>query len=147
MIKGLMGQTNNTIDSKGRFIVPVRFRSGLGDEFVMCQGMDHNIFAYPESEWEKFADKLSTLPISRPDTRRFREFFEGSAVNCEVDGQSRSVIPQQLREFAGIEKDVVIVGHTTYLAIWSKEAWDKIRAETSDNIQELFESVGAEYGI
>ncbi len=147
MIQSLMGQTNNTLDSKGRFIVPVRFRSGLGNEYVMCQGMDHNIFVYPAAEWERFSEKLSKLPISKEKPRRFREFFEGSAVVCEVDGQMRSTIPQQLREFAGIDKDIVIVGHTTYLAIWNKASWDEVQKKNAENMKEIFEDVGAEYEI
>ncbi len=146
MINGLMGKTYNTLDGKGRFIVPVKYRTSLGDEFVMCQGVDHNILAYPAAEWEKFAEKLSGLSTIDERTRRFREYFEGSACVCETDGQSRATIPQQLREFAGIDKEVVIVGHTTHCAIWSREAWDRVHGDALD-MQGIFAYVGEHYDI
>lgn len=143
----LKGKSYNGLDAKGRLIVPTRLRAGLGESFVLCQGMDHNLYAYPNSEWDEFSEKLSKLPLSNPKTRRFREFFEGSATECEMDGQFRIVIPQQLREFAGIDKDVVVVGHTNFVAIWNKDAWDKMHEDEADTIEELSEEIGEAYGI
>lgn len=109
--------------------------------------MDLNLYAYPNAEWDKFTEKLSQLPQSDIKARRFRDFFEGSATELEVDGQNRIVIPQQLREFAGIDRDVVVVGHTTYVEIWNKQAYDEVHATEAVDIAQLSMDIGAMYGI
>ena len=143
----LIGKSYNSLDAKGRLIIPTRLRDGLGSSFYLCQGLDLNLYAYPDAEWDKFAEQLSQLPKSDDDARRFRDFFEGSATECEVDGQNRIVIPQQLREFAGIDKDVVVVGHTTYVEIWNKKAYDEAHATEAVDIAQLSMDIGAMYGI
>ncbi len=147
IVAKLIGKSYNSLDSKGRLIIPTRLREGLGSTFYLCQGMDLNLYAYPDAEWDKFAEKLSKLPQSDARARRFRDFFEGSATECEVDGQNRIVIPQQLRDFAGIDKDVVVVGHTTYVEIWNKKAYDEAHATEAVDIAQLSMDIGAMYGI
>ena len=85
MSMGMIGESNHGLDAKGRLIIPIRFRQELGDKFVLCNGMDHNIDVYPEAEWTKFAEKLAALPKSNFQARRLRDFYEGSAVVCEMD--------------------------------------------------------------
>ena len=136
-MKGMKGQSNHNLDAKGRLIIPSRLRDGLGSKFVLCKGMDKNIYAYPEEEWEKFSDKLNSLPISDKNARKFQNFFQGSATECEVDGQFRIVIPQLLRTWAGIDKEVVLVGNGTTVEIWDKDAWDKYNSVDEMDIDEI----------
>ena len=139
MSMGMIGESNHGLDAKGRLIIPIRFRQELGDKFVLCYGMDHNIDVYPEAEWTKFAEKLAALPKSNFQARRLRDFYEGSAVVCEMDSQYRIVIPQKLREYAGIDREVVMIGHTDTVAIWDKAAWDKINSPEEIDLKEIAE--------
>lgn len=125
MSKGLKGEYNHTVDAKGRMIVPSKLREQLGVSFVVTKGMDKCLFAYPNNEWEIFEGKLRQLPTTNEKSRQFKRFFLGSATDCEVDNQGRILLPASLREFAGILKDVTIVGVGERAEIWSKEKWEE----------------------
>lgn len=147
MITGMSGQSNHNLDSKGRLIIPARLRDGLGECFVICRGMDHNIYVYPEQEWDKFADKLNALPISDINARRFRLFFQGTAQVCDVDSQYRIVIPLPLREWANIDKEIVLVGNGARAEIWDKAKWDALNNDEDFDINEIAADVNAKYGV
>ena len=100
-----MGEYSHTIDTKGRLIVPSKFRESLGDSFVVTKGLDGCLFVYDMTEWKSFEEKLKELPMSHRDTRKFARFFLAGASQVEVDKQGRILIPNVLREFAGLEKD------------------------------------------
>ncbi|MDR2889747.1 MAG: division/cell wall cluster transcriptional repressor MraZ [Lachnospiraceae bacterium] len=119
-----MGEYNHTADIKGRLIVPSRFRDSLGDEFVVTKGLDGCLFVYDNNEWINFEAKLKGLPLTSKDARSFVRFFLAGAANVEVDKQGRILLPNVLREFAGIEKDVVLVGVGSRIEIWSKDRWE-----------------------
>ena len=140
-----IGEYNHTIDTKGRLIVPSKFREALGDEFVVTKGLDGCLFVYPMEEWTAFTDKLKDLPLTKKDARQFSRFFLAGAASCEVDKQGRILIPSVLREFAGLEKDAVLVGVSSRIEIWSSSNWEKISAvdiEDMDNIAEHMEDIG-----
>ena len=118
-----MSQYNHTVDTKGRLIVPSKFRDQLGDEFVVTKGMDGCLFVYANEDWAAFEKKLAELPMSNKDARMFTRFFLAGAAQVEVDKQGRILLPASLREFAQLEKDVVLVGVGTRIEIWSKENW------------------------
>ena len=147
MTKGMKGQSNHNLDAKGRLIIPSRLRDGLGSSFVLCQGMDKNIYAYPEEEWEKFSEKLNALPVSNVQARKFKLFFQGSAVDCETDSQYRIVIPQNLRSWAGIDKEVVLVGNGSIAEIWDKEAWERYNNAEDMDINAISMEMSTLYGI
>ena len=105
-----MGQYNHTIDTKGRLIVPSKFRERLGDEFVVSKGMDGCLFVYANEDWTAFEQKLTSLPLINKEARKFARFFLAGASQVEVDKQGRILIASNLREFAGLDKDVVLVG-------------------------------------
>lgn len=119
-----MGEFNHSIDTKGRIIVPARFREELGEEFVVTLGLDGCLFLYPNMEWQEFVDKLKQLPGNR-EARQLQRYFLAGAVTCEVDKQGRILIPAKLREHAQIEKEVVFVGVLGKIEIWSKERWEE----------------------
>lgn len=140
-----MGEYNHTIDSKGRLIVPAKFREVLGDEFVVTKGLDGCLFVYPDTEWQIFEEKLKTLPLTNKNARQFTRFFLAGAATCEVDKQGRILLPQVLREFAELEKDVVLVGVASRIEIWSKERWDESINNYDadmDNVAEDMASLG-----
>ena len=101
-----MGEYNHTIDAKGRLIIPSKFRELLGEEFVLTRGLDGCLYIYPMDEWESFEMKLRSLPLTNKNARTFSRFFVAGATTCELDRQGRILVPQTLREFAGLEKDV-----------------------------------------
>lgn len=114
---------NHTIDVKGRIIIPSKFREVLGDEFVITKGLDGCLFIYSNEEWNRFEEKLNQLPISNKSARQFTRFFLAGAAVCEVDKQGRINIPQMLRDFAELTKDVVVIGVGSRIEIWSREKW------------------------
>ena len=141
-----MGEYNHTIDPKGRVIIPAKFREELGERFTIAKGMnDGCLFLYPAGEWQKLAEEFKKAPLIHPLMRKFvREFFSGSD-GTEMDKQGRALVPQNLREYAGIEKDCVVIGAMTRVELWSKERWDARENEPLD-MDEVAE-VLAEYGI
>lgn len=139
-----MGEYNHTIDVKGRVIVPSKFREGLGEEFVVTKGLDGCLFVFPNEEWNLFEEKLRSLPVANKDARKFARFFLAGAANMEIDKQGRILLPSVLREFAGLEKDVVLVGVSSRVEIWNKEKWAESTA--FDNMDEIAEHMG-EWGF
>ena len=118
-----MGEYNHTIDAKGRLIIPAKFREVLGDEFVVTKGMDGCLFVFDNSEWQVFAEKLRSLPMIDKEVRQFTRFFLAGAASVEVDKQGRILLPTVLREYAGLTKDVVLVGVLSRVEIWDKDRW------------------------
>ena len=134
-----MGEYNHTVDAKGRLIVPSKFREQLGDEFVVTKGLDGCLFAYENTEWKALEEKLHALPLTNKSARKFARFFLAGASACEVDKQGRILLPSILREFAGIDKDAVLVGVGSRIEIWSKESWTK--ANVYDDMEEIAENM------
>lgn len=138
-----MGEYNHTIDTKGRVIVPSKFRETLGEEFVVTKGLDGCLFVYDNSEWAAFEEKLKSLPITNKDARAFVRFFLAGAASVEVDKQGRILLPGSLREFADLQKDVVLIGVGSRIEIWSRERWeDTASFEDMDEIAEHMADLG-----
>ena len=145
MITMFMSQYNHTIDAKGRVIIPAKFREKLGDSFVITKGLDGCLYGYAKEEWSAFEEKLGTLPITNKNSRQFTRFFLAGAAECELDKQGRILIPSVLREFAALDKDVVLVGVASKIEIWSKERWDESNGEYETNMDDIamnLESLG-----
>lgn len=138
-----MSEYNHTIDAKGRLIVPSRFREQLGDEFVVTKGMDGCLFVYANDDWNAFEQKLTSLPLINKEARKFARFFLAGAAQVEVDKQGRILLPANLREFASLEKDVVLVGVGSRIEIWSRENWVNMDADSDmDDIAAAMEGLG-----
>lgn len=140
------GEYNHTIDVKGRIIIPSKFREFLGEDFVVTKGLDGCLFAYPNIEWTKFEDKLNLLPVSNKSARQFTRFFLAGAAACEVDKQGRINIPQVLRDFADLTKEVVIIGVSSRIELWSKERWNEYNNDDAMDMNEIAEQM-ADLGI
>lgn len=137
-----MGEYAHTIDTKGRLIVPSKLREGLGDSFVVTKGLDGCLYAYTQDEWEKFTEKLTTLPMTNADSRKFVRFFLAGAAMVEPDKMGRILIPQPLRAHAGLEKDVVLIGMASRVEIWDKKRLDDNDCSDMDDIAERMDELG-----
>ncbi len=140
----LIGEYSHTIDTKGRVIVPVKFRTELGDRFILTKGFDGCLYGYSLEEWSGIEEKVKTLPlITGKDARNFTRFFFSSAIECELDSQGRILVSQGLRTYANLEKDLVIIGVSSRIEIWSKSKWDEYNAlQDSDDIAEKMTLLG-----
>ncbi len=136
-----MGEYNHTIDAKGRFIIPAKFSETLGDKFIVTKGLDGCLFVYPKSEWSSFEEKLKVLPLTNKDARQFTRFFLAGAAACEVDKQGRILLPQVLRDFAQLEKEVVLIGVASRVEIWSKINWEQSMSTYNDDMNEIAEKM------
>ena len=140
----LIGEYSHTIDTKGRMIVPAKFRTELGERFIVTKGFDGCLYGYSLEEWKSIEEKIKTLPlITGKDARNFTRFFFSSAIECEFDSQGRILISQGLRTYASLEKDLVIIGVSSRIEIWSKTKWDEYNSnQDSDDIAEKMALLG-----
>ncbi len=142
-----MGEYYHNVDTKGRLIVPVKFREILGEEFIVTKGLDGCLFVFAQSDWEVFEEKLRAMPLASKTSRQFVRFFVSGACECELDKQGRILIPQNLRQFAGLEKDVVLAGAINRVEIWDKEKWME-RQKMDEDMDEIAEQMaGLSEGI
>jgi len=127
-----LGRFSHNLDVKGRLAIPARFREALGSDVVITRGIDRCLSVYPMSAWEPLAEKVSALPISDPDARTFRRMVFAEAAIAEFDRQGRILIPPDLRRYAGLDREAIVVGMHTYIEIWSPEHWEA-QAEMMDS--------------
>ena len=139
-----MGEYNHSVDAKGRLIVPSKFREQLGNEFVVTKGLDGCLFVYTKEEWHNIEEKFRGISMTSKDARKFSRFFFAGAAALELDKQGRILLPANLREYAGIDKEVVSVGVFSRVEIWSKERY--LENNDFDDMDEIAEHM-AELGI
>lgn len=132
----LQGEFRHTLDAKGRLVVPSKVREELGTKFVITKAFDQCLYIFPEEPWKKFVGKINDLPASQEKVRRVQRRFIGSSQECEPDKQGRFLIPTNLREYAQITKDVVLVGLSDRFEVWSQEKWDEYCSE-DDTIDDV----------
>ena len=136
-----IGEYQHSLDSKNRIVVPSKLREGLGEKFIISKGLDGCLYAYPIDEWQEFEEKLKNLPLTNRDARAFVRFFVAGATEVETDKQGRGLIPANLREYAGIEKEIVTIGALNKIEIWSKEKWESYNESDID-----FDSIADKMG-
>jgi len=136
-----MGEYEHTIDAKSRIIMPAKFREELGEKFVITKGLDNCLFVYAIDEWKSIEKKMRSLPFTRADARAFSRFFFSGASECEVDKQGRTLIPSNLRKYACLEKEVVIIGVSSRVEIWSKEVWENYNQQTGSDYENIAEKL------
>ena len=136
----LIGEFEHSLDAKGRLIMPAKLREDIGEKFVVTKGLDGCLFAFSITEWTNFEEKLKTLPLSNKNSREFTRFFLSGATECEIDKQGRFLIPNNLREAANLEKEVVIIGVGTRIEIWNKSKW-KSYSDDNISVEEIAENM------
>ena len=139
----LIGEYEHSLDAKGRLIMPAKLRQDMGEKFIVTKGLDGCLFSFSQEEWLNFETKLKALPLSDKNARNFVRFFLSGATECELDKQGRFLIPNNLRNAAKLQKEVVIIGVGTRLEIWDKEIWEKCDEDISaEEIAENMANLG-----
>lgn len=136
-----MGEYEHTLDSKGRLFIPAKFREDLGETFVATRGLDNCVFVYPMDEWEALELKLKALPLTKADARSFVRFFFSGAAECQLDKQGRIMLPTNLRTYARLEKDVVVIGVSNRVELWSKASWEEYMSLSAESFNEIAEKI------
>ena len=136
-----MGEYKHSIDAKGRVILPADFRSELGDEFIITKGLDNCLFIYNSEEWDKLSTKLRQLPLAKAEARAFVRFFFAGARQSECDKQGRFLIPANLRAHAKLQKDVVLIGISNRIEVWSKAEWLRYNEEITPSVSSIAETL------
>lgn len=137
------GEYEHSLDAKGRVIMPSKFREALGSVFYITKGLDHNLLVFSTDAWNSFYEKLSKLPMADKNARGFSRLFLSGAAECDADKQGRILLPSNLRAYAGITKDVTIIGNGDKIEIWSSENWNSyIDALDPDAVAENLCEIG-----
>ncbi len=134
-----IGEYHHNIDDKGRLIVPSKFRSELGEQFIITRGLDKCIFIYSMTEWNNIINKLKSLPFTKKDARNFMRFFLSGATVCEFDKQGRISITSPLVHYANLNHECVIIGVNERLEIWAKESFDEFLTTNEEEFSEISE--------
>ncbi len=135
------GEFEYRIDEKGRVSIPPKFRRELKEGIVLTPGIEKCVSAYPLSEWKKLAATLTTGSVTRSKLRRLNRAIFATAFSLNIDGQGRIALPIQLRQYAGIEDEVVIAGANNYLELWNKEQWEAEKAISQEQTWQIIESM------
>jgi MraZ protein len=136
-----LGEYQHSVDAKGRLIIPAKFRDGLGERFIATRGLENCLFVFPTTEFEALADKLRQLPMASGAAREFTRLLFSGASECELDPQGRILLPANLRTYAAIEKDVVLVGVSSRVEIWSASRWEEYCAKAESSFADTAEKL------
>lgn len=137
----LIGEYEHSLDAKGRLIMPSKLREDIGEKFIITKGLDGCLFGFSKQEWTNFEEKLKTLPLTNKNARDFVRFFLSGATECEIDKQGRFLIVANLRQYASMGKEVVIIGVGTRIEIWNKQKWDSYNSEENISADEIAENM------
>lgn len=142
----LLGEYKHNLDIKGRMAIPAKFREELKSGAIITRGLDNCLFVFTSKEWEALAQKLVSLPLAQANSRAFARLMLSGATDVEIDGQGRVLIPDYLRKYAGLSKQVVVAGLYNRIEIWDSEEWEKYKQKTESSSDEIAEKLG-ELGI
>lgn len=137
-----IGEYSHSIDPKRRIAMPSKFRSELGSRVVVTRGLDSSLFVYPMKVWEQLAEKLGSLPIGEASTRSFTRLQLAGAADVELDAQGRVLIPDYLKDAAGLKKNVIVVGIYNRLEIWDEAKWKAYKVGAEKNTGKIAEELG-----
>lgn len=137
----LMGEYHHNIDDKSRLIIPAKFRSELGNEFVITKGLDKCLFIYSLNEWNKIVSQINSLKFTKKNVRAFERSFIGGASQNEFDKQGRINITSPLVRYADLQKECVIIGVNERIEIWSLENFNKFMEEHEESLEEIAENL------
>ena len=137
----LIGEYEHSLDVKGRLILPAKIREDMGDKFIVTKGLDGCLVGFSQNEWTNFEEKLKTLPLTNKNARDFVRFFLSGATECEIDKQGRFLITSNLREYATLEKDAIIIGVGTRIEIWNREKWKSYNSDENISADEIAENM------
>lgn len=142
----LIGEYTHSIDAKKRLSLPSKWRKELGTTLVVTRGLDNCLFIYPLNEWQRISEKIGKLPLGQADTRGFNRFFLSGAVEVEVDSVGRILVPDFLKEFAGLTQKVVLAGIHDRVEMWDEKRWNEYKRRIEGQADALAEKLG-EIGV
>lgn len=132
-----IGEYRHTIDAKKRLALPVKFRKELGQTVIITRWLDNCLVVYPEKEWQIMSDKLGRLPASQPEARGFARILLAGAMAVDLDSLGRILVPDYLKRYAELKKNIVICGLFNRLEIWDEEKWENYRQRTEKDVGDL----------
>lgn len=139
------GEYAHSIDRKGRIILPAKFRevakANFVEKFFITRGLDKCLFMFSEEEWRSQEQKFRALSFTKQESRKFNRVYFSGAVDIVIDGQGRFIVPQFLKDFAGIKREVVIIGVSNRIEIWSQEIWRQFYSESRNSFEEIAEKM------
>jgi MraZ protein len=138
----LIGEYTHIIDDKKRLAIPAKIRKELGAKAVITRGLDNCLFIYPSKEWQKLVEKLSNLPIGQRDTRGFSRLMLAGASEVDLDTLGRVLVPDYLKEYAQLKKNVVIAGVYNRLEIWDEVKWNTFKSQSEKEVDNIAERLG-----
>ena len=141
-----LGEYTHSIDQKKRLAIPAKFRAEAGTTVVVTRGLDSCLFVFPQKEWQKLAEKLGSLPLGQSDARGFSRLMLAGAMEVAVDRLGRVLIPDYLKEYAGLKKQVVVAGLFNRIEIWDETRWDAYKAKSEKDAGNMAERLG-ELGV
>ena len=142
----LIGEYTHIIDAKKRLAIPSKLRRELGLKAVITRGLDNCLFVFPLKEWQKLVEKLSNLPIGQKDTRGFSRLMLAGATEVDLDSLGRILVPDYLKDYAQLKKNVIIAGVYNRLEIWDKIKWDNFKRQSEKEVDNMAERLG-ELGV
>lgn len=142
----LLGEYTHNLDAKGRVAIPTKFKEKLSAGAIITRGIDNCLFVFANKEWDELAKKLVALPLAQANSRAFARLMLAGAMDVRLDNQSRILIPDYLRKYAGLKKQVVVAGLYSRVEIWDAERWNEYKKKTEGASEEIAEKLG-ELGI
>jgi MraZ protein len=142
----LIGEYKHTLDSKKRLSMPSKWRKELGKTLIVTRGLDNCLFVYPQKQWRMITEKIGQLPLGQADTRGFNRFFLSGAVEVEVDSVGRILVPDFLKDFAGLSTKIVLAGIYDRVEIWAENKWEEYKRRMEGQADALAEKLG-EIGV
>jgi len=141
VVKMLIGEYKYNLDEKKRLTMPSKFRKELGKKAIVTRGMDGCLFMYSEKEWKDLAEKLAKLPFSQSNARSFARVMLAGAMDVSIDSAGRILVPDYLKDYAGLDKKVVVAGLYNRIEIWNEEKWNKYNDNNAANIGDIAEGL------
>ena len=138
----LIGEYQHTLDAKKRLAIPAKLRKELGERAILTRGLNNCLFIYPMQQWEKLTEKLSQLPVGQGNARSFLRLLFSGAVEVEFDQLGRILIPDYLKNYAGLKQNAVIAGVYDRLEVWDEERWENYKMEVEKNTDMIAEKLG-----
>lgn len=141
-----IGEYHHQLDEKGRVAVPAKFRRDLQPGAVVTRGIDRCLFLYTKAEWLRLAERLARLPIAQANTRAFARLMLAGAMDVALDRQGRVILPEYLRDYAGLTRRVVLAGLYNRVELWDRLRWDRYKRTTERSSTTIAEALG-ELGV
>lgn len=138
-----IGEYTHTVDEKKRISLPSKFRKELGSKVVVTRGLDNCLFLFPHKTWAAIAEETAKLGLMQLDSRGFTRFMFSGASEIEVDSMGRILIPDFLRDFAGVKQSVIFAGVHNRIEIWNEKRWDMYKKKIEAQAEEMAEKLSS----